>query len=87
MNLVLTFPCTTRSREPPRRPLRPPPRPPPPRVMQNTRPVNLTVPILRHTYLPPDRLGPVGCPATIVNNEGMMFRMWILVNNNVLIAN
>jgi hypothetical protein len=33
--------------------------------------MNLTVPVLRHTYLPPERLGPVGCPATVLpNNEG-----------------
>lgn len=34
--------------------------------------MNLTVPVLRHTYLPPERLGPVGCPATVLpNNEGI----------------
>ena len=52
----------------------PPPRPVASRVINtniNTRPMNLTVPVLRHTYLPPERLGPVGCPAVMIpNTEG-----------------
>lgn len=59
-----------KQRDQPRRPVGPPPRLVAPRVVQNTRPMNLTVPVLRHTYLPPERLGPVGCPATVLpNNE------------------
>ena len=58
-------------REQLRRPVGPPPRPMAVRVPQTTRSMNLTVPVLRHTYLPPDRLGPVGCPASgLPNNEG-----------------
>ena len=61
-------------REPLRRPVAPPPPPRPvAHLVPNNRSVNLTVPVLRHTYLPPERLAPVGCASTVIaNKEGKL---------------